>query len=336
MMLMFKITACLAFAAMYLYYMHMFQQNSYKMLVQCKWYAKNIANVAIRGMFAVIGAIFLFLPQNFLMGAVISNILCLIVNLPRKAKKPLVFTTRVKRMIVSAVIMVGIIFALESFLYTENEKSSLLVSFTLILAPLFVLITNIINKPVELCVKNYYINDAKKIIASMPNLIVIGITGSYGKTSTKFFLEKILSSKYNVLMTPESYNTTMGVVKTIRESLKPTHEIFICEMGAKGIGHIKEICDIVKPKFGIITSIGPQHLESFKTIENIITAKFELCDALPNDGVIFLNGDNEYIRNNKINKKAVYYGLENNGKKRFLRGKYFRFGKRHWLYRCIQ
>ena len=79
----------------------------------------------------------------------------------------------------------------------------------------------------------------------MPNLLVIGVTGSYGKTSVKNFLAKTLSSKYEVLVTPKNYNTTMGVVKTIRENLKPFHQIFICEMGATHIGDIKEICDIV-------------------------------------------------------------------------------------------
>ena len=96
-------------------------------------------------------------------------------------------------------------------------------------------------------------------------------------------------------MTPESYNTPMGVVKTVRGSLRATHEIFICEMGAKYVGDIKELCDIVHPKHGIITSIGPQHLESFKSLQNVINTKFELADALPQDGMLFLNGDNEYI-----------------------------------------
>ena len=91
----------------------------------------------------------------------------------------------------------------------------------------------------------------------MPNLIVIGITGSYGKTSVKNFLAKTLSSKYEVLITPQNYNTTMGVVKTIRENLKPIHQIFVCEMGATNIGDIKEICDISNyPKLPLYYSEG--------------------------------------------------------------------------------
>ena len=173
------------------------------------------------------------------------------------------------------------------------------------------IIANIINYPIEYGIRKHYINDAKKILKNMPNLIVIGVTGSYGKTSVKNFLVKTLSAKYEVLTTPKNYNTTMGVVKTIREELKPIHQIFVCEMGATKIGDIKEICDIVNPKFGVITSIGPQHLESFKTIENIIKTKFELYDSVnKNGGITFLNYDNEYLaKQNRFNTLA--YGINN-------------------------
>ena len=181
-----------------------------------------------------------------------------------------------------------------------------------IISPIIVLIANFINSPIEYLGKKYYINQAKKIIRDMPNLIVIGVTGSYGKTSVKNFLTKILSSKYEVLTTPKNYNTTMGVVKTIRENLKPIHQVFICEMGATNIGDIKEICDIVKPKIGIITAIGPQHLESFKTIDNIIKTKLELANSVAeNGGVTFLNYSNEYLEKEQIKGKFVTYGINN-------------------------
>ena len=123
----------------------------------------------------------------------------------------------------------------------------------------------------------------------MPGLTVIGITGSYGKTSTKHYLNRILSEQFEVLMTPGSYNTTLGVIRTIRELMKPYTEIFICEMGAKNIGDIKDICDLVHPSIGIVTAVGPQHLESFKTIENVYRTKFELIDSLPDDGFAVIN-----------------------------------------------
>ena len=146
----------------------------------------------------------------------------------------------------------------------------------------------------------------------MPNLTIIGITGSYGKTSTKYFLNRLLSLKYNVVMTPGNFNTTLGVVRTIRENLNATHEIFLCEMGARHVGDIKEICDLVHPKYGIISSIGPQHLETFFNIENVINTKFELADSIPEDGKIFLNYGNEYIKNKECKKNVVSYGVEVN------------------------
>ncbi|MBO4399962.1 MAG: UDP-N-acetylmuramoyl-tripeptide--D-alanyl-D-alanine ligase, partial [Lachnospiraceae bacterium] len=113
-----------------------------------------------------------------------------------------------------------------------------------------------------------------------------------------------LSAKYDVLVTPESFNTPMGVVRTIREQLRPSNEIFVCEMGARHVGDIKEICDIVHPKHGVITSIGPQHLETFFTMDNIRNTKYELADALPKGGMLFLNGDSEEV----VKKAGEYPG----------------------------
>jgi len=134
-----------------------------------------------------------------------------------------------------------------------------------------------------------FINEARQKISSMPNLTVIGVTGSYGKTTVKQILGKLLGKDFNVLITPYNYNTTLGVTITIREYLSPLHDVFVCEMGAKGVGEIKEICDIVNPKYGVITSIGEQHLETFLSVDNIIKTKFELADAVPDDGIVFLN-----------------------------------------------
>ena len=140
-------------------------------------------------------------------------------------------------------------------------------------------------------------------------ITVIGITGSYGKTSVKYYLNTLLQAQFNSLMTPESYNTPMGVVKTIRGQLKPYHEVFVCEMGAQNVGDIKELCGIAGPRHGIITALGQQHLESFKSQENIIKTKYELADALPEDGFLLLNGDNELIRTNLPRHRFMTYGL---------------------------
>ncbi len=303
----FRVTALLGYVLAFVYYMHMFQLNSYKASVQTKWLGENFAAYLVRVVPAVISLAASFFGTIGLIVAILANISFFIRNLPQKAKKPLVFTARVKRMIATFLVLSVLIIVPVAY-FTEM----LFVYSAILFLPCFIImLANFLNKPIEKAVGNHYINEAKAKINALPNLIVIGITGSYGKTSTKFYLQKLLSSKYNVLMTPESYNTTMGVVKTVREQLDATYDIFICEMGAKGVGEIKEICDIVKPKYGIITSIGPAHLESFKSMENIVKTKFELCDALPEDGIIFLNGDNEYIAKHTPSRKAIYYGTEN-------------------------
>jgi len=251
--------------------MHIFQLNAYQAGLQLRWLAKNLHKLYF--------------------------------GVRAKAKKPLVFTHRVIRMCVSA----AVVFALAAYLLIVAGFFYLL-PLLFVLSPLFPIIANFINIPVEKLNNRRYINQAKRIIDGSSGLTAIGVTGSYGKTSVKYYLHKLLTVKYVTLMTPESYNTTLGVVKTIRESLRPTHEFFICEMGAKGRGEIKEICDIVHPKHSVITSIGPQHLESFKTIDNIISAKFEIADCIT-DGKVFLNYDNEYIRNRKTDKNIVTYGV---------------------------
>ena len=165
-------------------------------------------------------------------------------------------------------------------------------------------------QPVENAINKKYYDEAASILASMPGLKVVGITGSYGKTSTKHYLNRILSEKYNVIMTPGSFNTPMGVIRTIREMMKPYNDLFIVEMGAKNIGDIKEICDLVHPQMGIVTAVGPQHLESFKTIENVQRTKFELVDALPADGFAVVNNDFQYISNREIgNVKSARYAV---------------------------
>ena len=232
-------------------------------------------------------------------------------------KKKLVFTTRAKRLVFTSSVLFVVIVTLGEFIESKTRfvggmSAALLGIF---LTPYILMLANVLNRPAEKAVRQYYINDAKRVLRENPHIKIIGITGSYGKTSLKFYLNTLLSVKYNVLVTPESYNTPMGVVKTIREQMKSTHEIFVCEMGARKVGEIKEICDIVHPQDGLITSIGPQHLETFFSMDNIVKTKFELGDALPQGGLLFLNGDNEYITGNAGNyKNTVMYGVgESNG-----------------------
>jgi hypothetical protein len=172
------------------------------------------------------------------------------------------------------------------------------------------IVANVLLIPVEKHIQQGFINDAKRILREMPDLKIVGITGSYGKTSTKHYLTRILSEQFETVMTPGSFNTPMGVVRTIREYLKPFHQIFVCEMGAKQKGDIEEICNIVHPDMGIITAVGPMHLETFKNIETVCATKFELADAIPATGFVAINNDFEPCKNRVVsNTKGIRYGV---------------------------
>lgn len=306
------------------YDIQMLQQNSYRTDRYWRWLkgqkftAWRLTDVAL-----------LFLLFSTLLPPIASALIIAIVALAkiaivttRKYKKPLVFTNRVKRIytvtgvIASALYVITIVFSGrwlgDNTVYSSGQLALgvlLLItifSYTIVTLALWILI------PVENHINRGFYNDAARILRSMPHLKVIGVTGSYGKTSTKHYLNRILSEEFDVLMTPGSYNTPMGVIRTVREMMKPYNEIFICEMGAKQVGDVKEICDLVHPSVGIVTAVGPMHLESFKSIENVRATKFELLDSLPSDGLAVINNDFEYCANRPVNNvKTVRYAVSN-------------------------
>ncbi len=323
-----------AFFEAYIYHLHMFQLNSYHNDMERKWLWKNKTEVLRLFLPCFLGVLLtvlghLLFPQGavYVSGSVFSLIfggLALFFRyrrLTKKAKKPLVFTDRVKRLNLTSFLIFGAgvlaLFLIPGFVkgdFVKNGWWALVFEGTLTgIAPFFVLFANLLNKPVETGIRNRYIKEAKTLLRENKDLLVIGITGSYGKTSVKFFLTTLLSAKYNVLCTPENYNTPMGVVKTVRESLSPLHEIFVCEMGARRVGEIKELCDLVHPRYGIITSVGPQHLETFLTQERVRKTKFELAKALPEEGFVCLNADSEELMKEDYKGKKVLYSLEGVG-----------------------
>ena len=168
-------------------------------------------------------------------------------------------------------------------------------------------------KPVEKIIFNHYKKMALDKLSKMQGINIIGITGSFGKTSTKMILESILSTTYKGFYTPNSFNTPNGLLMTINGQQTIFNEYFIAEMGAKKVGEIKELADLVHPKFGVLTSIGAAHLETFKSLDNICKTKFELIESLPSDGVAILNKDDEYMVNYNLknNCQVIWIGIEN-------------------------
>lgn len=155
---------------------------------------------------------------------------------------------------------------------------------TIFMAPVLVAIAVVISTPPFVFYKRYLIAEAKEKMKNFKGT-VIGITGSYGKSSTKEMLVQVLGSRFQVLGTQKNDNSEIGVAQTVLNKLIGDEEFFVVEMGAYKQGEIKAICDIVQPKIGIITGIGDQHLELFGSLENIRTAKFELVESLPKDGL---------------------------------------------------
>jgi UDP-N-acetylmuramoyl-tripeptide--D-alanyl-D-alanine ligase len=177
--------------------------------------------------------------------------------------------------------------------------------------PRLLALASLLVQPIENAIKRWYFNDARKKLAGFEGMIRIGITGSFGKTSTKVILAAILSEKYKTYATPHSYNTPMGVTRAIREQLDGSFGVFIAEMGARRPGDIAEMCLLVSPHYGLLTGIGPQHLETFKTLENVAKTKYELIEALPQDGMAFFPCDNgiclELYR--KTEKQKALFGF---------------------------
>ena len=146
------------------------------------------------------------------------------------------------------------------------------------LTPINVFISMVLLEPIEKLINRYYVRRAKEKIDRIKP-VVIGITGSAGKTSVKNFIYQLFKNEKITFMTPKSYNTVMGLCKAINEELNDKTEVAILEYGASKKGDIDELLKVVVPDIAIITNVLPQHLETFKSVENIMEEKFKLLKA---------------------------------------------------------
>lgn len=322
-MILFKILLTLIWF-IYLIYrtknaLHMAQQNLYDDDKRYfKWIIKNFSKIMFGIELSQILLIFLILfINNELITYILFGLVFLVLMIKNYAvskmnivKKKLVVTPRIKRIILTTIIIYGLCFYIS---YLLNINYFITLSVLSYLQYFIILLAIKINIPVEKCVYLSYKNKALKKLKNMNNLKVIGITGSYGKTSSKNILNDILNVKYNALATPRNLNTPYGLIMTINNDLSKFDEIFIAEMGAYKIGEIKELCNLVHPKYGILTRIGKAHLELFGSQENIQKTKFELIESLPSDGVAVLNADDplqvSYELKNKV--KTLWIGIDN-------------------------
>ena len=281
--------------------LHILQLDGYKTGRYLKWIRQHPTNCFQVKEFLVIGGFLIltaFYPQfldrwlsPLFAGWSIFQISLIIRRKKVKAKKPLVYTARAKRVFGLAICLLTAT-ATALALAAKTNPSRIAVLLFSEITVINLTVANLLIYPLERTINEAYLLSARRRIKTLQPR-VIGITGSYGKTSTKYILHQILSQKFNTLMTPNSYNTPMGICKVIRGDLSAEHEIFIVEMGAYKRGDIRELCNLASPQIGILTAVGPQHLERFKSIENIAQTKYELIESLPVDGLAVFNCDNE-------------------------------------------
>lgn len=291
-----------------------FQIEEYKANRYLRWWLSQRGRVLPRRpiMVAFVGAvlmIFLSEAPNSPVPGVIGGIASLIALWPPKqgeVKKAFRRTPRAIRILGTAFAIAVFDMAVISFLVSligiEASDFQLvallaigLVNF--IAVPIKLVAANFLMYPVESFIRNGYIRMAKKTMSDI-HPTVIGITGSYGKTTTKNYVTEILNGRYKAYATPKSYNTMMGVTLAINTDLANDYSIdyFVVEMGAYIRGEIQRIAGLTPPHISIVTEVGPQHLERFGSLENIAIAKYEIIKALPPDGVGVFNWDNPYVR----------------------------------------
>ncbi|GAB4508711.1 MAG: UDP-N-acetylmuramoyl-tripeptide--D-alanyl-D-alanine ligase [Anaerolineae bacterium] len=213
-------------------------------------------------------------------------------------------TPRAMRILITAFLLAGVILGVLTALALRPDSAevriiavSLVGLLVFLLAPVWLVLANIVLTPLEAFLRQRFIASARKVMADI-RPTVIGITGSYGKTTTKNFVSDILNGRYKAYPTPKSYNTMMGVCIAINNDLAQDYSVdyFIVEMGAYIRGEIQRIAQLTPPHISIVVEVGPQHLERFGSLENIAIAKYEIIKALPPDGVGVFNWDNPYVR----------------------------------------
>ncbi|MBQ8110935.1 MAG: UDP-N-acetylmuramoyl-tripeptide--D-alanyl-D-alanine ligase [Clostridia bacterium] len=303
------VIVAVACCAASVHYIHVLQMERYQLAAYRQWLMKNRGDRLLKEnvLWAFVAAVLkIYLPVmlSMLMAGeearkALSDWAVLILftalmgwitwrDYTRPSRKPFVATQRVKRLL-------SVLLALCLLVALLLELLSIPPYFLFGVMPFLVQLAAMIINPYEARLNASFFKSARKKIREHKDLITIGITGSYGKTNVKFILRELLSARYSVLATPASFNTAMGISRVVNDQLSGEHQVFIAEMGATHVGDIKELVDLVRPKYGILTSIGPRHMDTFGSLENIATTKFELIQGLPKSGLAVFGSGDDYI-----------------------------------------
>lgn len=303
-------------------YFHILQLKGYKIKKFMGWYF-NSQNYITEIIFAASTIIFNFIinfanlwVKNIFFSTLgaITYFVCVVLISRKKldskqTKVQFVKTPRVIRLYVTFFIVnVVICFFTNVWFKNINFLQYTFVPINFTLFTFLIASAKIINVPFEKIINSFYIEKSKNKLKQMPNLIKIGITGSAGKTSVKNILDHILSIKYKVFSTPHSYNTPLGICRSINENMSLDSEIFVAELGAKQKNDITSLCKYLEVDLGIVTSISKQHILTFKNIENIYLTKKELPDYL-NEKLCVYNFDDNLCKKMYENKNGKKCGV---------------------------
>ncbi len=316
------------------YLLHMFQEKGYKFNEFSAWLVRNWSSVLLPvPNLALI--LLVLVSMHYLEPLLTTSALAVVLFIftvswfgsvshfdIREVKKPLVFTPRVIRLLIvnlALAVWIPVLGTALAFyrgtLFPDMYTLLITWAFADLLLPYLLLLAAMIVHPLEKFIQYRFKVKARNKIASMPDLKVVAITGSYGKTSTKFLLDTVLKERFRVCTTPGSYNTPMGICKVINNDLQPGDQVLILEMGARYAGNIDELCRIARPDIAVVTNVGLAHLESFGSVEVIAHTKGALVRHLPPGGVAVLNGDDPRVRamagRNDIS--VAYAGLSDRG-----------------------
>lgn len=302
---LYFVTLCALFYVPAKHALHMYQQNRYEIRRYLQWFTASLST----SLFPIIGAVVLGIVMSFIITVlgVLGQLIVLVIlawtaihDVTKERRKhyikPLKLTARVKRQVVVLAIMNLVLITVMVSHYLLSPLPLIALMYATSIVHILLILMAAITIPIEALIKAFYMDLARRELRRNPNLITIGIAGSYGKTSSKNILNEILSEQYYTLATPASFNTPMGITLTVRNELKNLHQVFIAELGADKVGDLSLLMRFVRPKYGILTSIGPEHLNTFKNIQNIIKEETKVVEMLPEDGVAVVNADNEYIR----------------------------------------
>lgn len=280
-----------------LQYYTMLQLNNYKIKVNYRneqfFLFNTIALLVCAIVFVLLASILDSKTNHIITSAFFALLMAAHIVLYARKRNKFVFTARGKRLLgvyaFICLLLCSIVHLERQYMYTAA------VWLLLIFCPFLCYAAFMILRPFEKLNNKKYIELARHRLRGNKTLTKIGITGSFGKTSCKNILYDMLSKVYNVSATKASYNTPLGIAKAVNEINEAT-DIFIAEMGARKTGDIAELAEMVKPSYAVITGVTRQHMESFKTLENIYREKQELVNALPENGFCAFNGENCYAK----------------------------------------